>query len=427
MRLCSVTMLVTLLGACSSCKESRPAPELPPQDAQVIDGAADARSDRGAAVDALSDAASPLDDGSTSGWTTLHSESFEQLSIPSTSWRNDERPDDGVFADNGAYFTEQGIAPPVAYRVTQPIGAQGWLTIESYTRDNGTATSDLVRVVSDPAGGTNKVLMISSPRHTDATVIRPTSALPSRYRVSLRVGFASFGDGSGDNGYNDDERAEPWRDASAKTDNGFYWLTILDAVPRPHNNIWIHHHRKVVVDSDNHLPGWWINIWDGSNYTPDGVHPVMMFGLDGTVKGLTDRLELGKPFIAYSNGQWQRENDVGEIRGLDAYKPNTWYRVAIERSGATYTLEVSGDFQFGGQKTYRAEIDAAENCVWHYNRPGEQARSACLDSATWPHTSDAIWPEGAGWPDYFMFGDPHVNYYEGKVYYDDLKLEVPSS
>ena len=34
------------------------------------------------------------------------------------------------------------------------------------------------------------------------------------------------------------------------------------------------------------------------------------------------------------------------------------------------------------------------------------------------------WPEGEWWPEYFMFGDPHVNYYEGQVLYDDVKLEV---
>jgi hypothetical protein len=28
------------------------------------------------------------------------------------------------------------------------------------------------------------------------------------------------------------------------------------------------------------------------------------------------------------------------------------------------------------------------------------------------------------WPDYFMFGDPHTNYYMGEVYYDDVHLEV---
>jgi hypothetical protein len=34
------------------------------------------------------------------------------------------------------------------------------------------------------------------------------------------------------------------------------------------------------------------------------------------------------------------------------------------------------------------------------------------------------WPAGVTWPDWFMFGDPHTNYYEGDVLYDDVRLEV---
>jgi hypothetical protein len=36
------------------------------------------------------------------------------------------------------------------------------------------------------------------------------------------------------------------------------------------------------------------------------------------------------------------------------------------------------------------------------------------------------WPAGATWPDWFMLGDPHANFYAGEVYYDDLRLEVPA-
>lgn len=31
---------------------------------------------------------------------------------------------------------------------------------------------------------------------------------------------------------------------------------------------------------------------------------------------------------------------------------------------------------------------------------------------------------GGKHPDFFMFGDPHNNYYRGSVYYDDIKLEA---
>jgi hypothetical protein len=34
------------------------------------------------------------------------------------------------------------------------------------------------------------------------------------------------------------------------------------------------------------------------------------------------------------------------------------------------------------------------------------------------------WPADGAWPDYFFFGDPHENYYEGEVLYDDVQLET---
>lgn len=38
-----------------------------------------------------------------------------------------------------------------------------------------------------------------------------------------------------------------------------------------------------------------------------------------------------------------------------------------------------------------------------------------------------LWPAGSSWPDYFMLGDPHGNFYVGAVYYDDIRLQVPHS
>ena len=35
------------------------------------------------------------------------------------------------------------------------------------------------------------------------------------------------------------------------------------------------------------------------------------------------------------------------------------------------------------------------------------------------------WPQGSAYPDYFLFGDPHINYYEGTARFDDLKLYLP--
>ena len=76
------------------------------------------------------------------------------------------------------YFRRQGVTPPPAYRATVPFGAAGWLTAESYTRSEGAAFSDRFSVVADPANPANHVLRLASPAHTDATVIRPSQALP---------------------------------------------------------------------------------------------------------------------------------------------------------------------------------------------------------------------------------------------------------
>jgi hypothetical protein len=356
----------------------------------------------------------------TSGWTIAFQEDFEALAAPAITWQAAGPTDDGPYADDGLYFRRQGVTPPPAYRATVPFGASAWLTAESYTRSAGAAFADRFAVVPDPANPSNHALRLASPAHTDATVIRPSQPLPSKYRVSLRVGFADFGDGlSGLNGYRGGETAEPWLPDAATAQNGFYWLAILDSTPRPHNNVWIHHHRKVVMDSDNNVPPW-MEIFDGSAFHLDGRHPLMMFALDGK----SDPHDLyGPPFFSFSAGQWQPS---GAIRAVDSYLPGEWYRASIERDGTRYTLEVQGRFRYGGQTTYRASIDAAASCVWHYDRTPEEANPDCTN----PRFPAALgegypyWPADGSWPDWFMFGDPHENFYMGSVLYDDVRLEI---
>lgn len=357
------------------------------------------------------------------GWAIAAREDFESASIDPGAFAPDPVPDDGPFADAGVYFTSRGVSPPAAFRASQPAGAGRWLTIEAYTRRAGAALAELADVVPDPADPANRVLRIRSRDHTDATVVRPTHALPARYRVSLRVGFPSFGDGMpGLNGYDGGETAGPWWPAEDATrQNGFYWLAILDHVPRPHNNTWIHHQRKIVVDSDNHDPPW-MEVWDGSRFVWSGEHPIMMFALDGR-RHVDAR--SGNAFLSWSAGAWQPS---GAIRAVDAYLPGTWYRLAIERDGPRYTIELSGRFRHGGEQAYRATIDAAARCVWHYPVTAEEATGAagCEDATPLPTlgAEHPRWPAGGVWPDWFMFGDPHANYYEGEVLYDDVTLEV---
>lgn len=367
--------------------------------------------------DAAALASSTTSDGSRGGWVVLHRETFDSP-IPKRIWLPDTRPHGDPYDDNGAYFVSRGISAPAAFRALATFGSDGWLTLDSYSRSQSDSAR-LAQTVSDPAGGPNRVLRVTSPEHTDATIVRPTEPLPSRYRISLSVGFPNFGDGKpGLNGYDGGERAEPWLDRAATEQNGFYWLTILDTVPGPHNNVWIHHHRKVVFDSDNHYPSW-MEIFDGVRFVKSGEHPLMMFVLDGRGSGTSKN---GKPFISYSAGAWQPS---GTIRAVDSYLPGEWYRVSIERQGTLFTMQVQGNFAFGNHRTYRASIDAAKACIFHFNRPNESA-GGCVDNSYDPAVSPnhPHWPSGASYPDYFMFGDPHENYYQGSVHYDDITLEI---
>jgi hypothetical protein len=346
---------------------------------------------------------------------------FETTVLPAPAWAADTYPDSG-FSDNGAFFRADGVTPPTAYRASAPFSQSGWLTVESYSRAQTTSIASLFSVAPDPAGGTNKVLRIASPAHTDATVVRPTQALPDRYRVSLRVGYADFGDGlaSGNNGYDGGETAGPWlpgEDATAE--NGFYWLTILDTVPRPHNNVYIHHHRKVVMDSDNNVPPW-MQIWNGTRFIDSGEMPLMMIAIDG--RGAVDE-HSGKPFVSYAGNTWQPS---GEIRAVNSYRPMTWYRASIERSGDQFTLEVSGNFRYGGMQTYTATHRRRRPLRLALQPPAPRGRQPVRGHGPLPVAASepALWPPDVAWPDYFMFGDPHNNFYEGEVFYDDVRLEV---
>jgi len=330
------------------------------------------------------------------GWHTLYEENFEgQTTVFANgvpSWMLDSFQFTDRFSDGGAYFQAMGVTPPTAFRAEWPFGKDGWLTAAGYSRSNATDLTSLIAIVADPAGGANHVLKIASPVHTDGLVVRPSFALPgTRYRVCLRVGYAAFGDGdpaaSNLNGYLGGERSEPWFNDDSTLQNGFYWLTILDDVPRPHNNVWIHHHRKVVIDSDNNKEAW-TEMWTGTSFQNDGRHPIMMFAYD---RGGVDLDRTGHPLLSWSNGTLQPS---GFVRAVDAYKDNTWYSACIERNPTDFVLTIAGDFKYGGLQTYVGLIPVS-----------------------------AVYRAESGVPDFFMFGDPHNNYYRGQVFYDDLKLE----
>src|SRR5207245_8496379 len=68
------------------------------------------------------------------GWVTESEEDFQSADLGAPEWQPDPVPDDGPFADQGAFFRKQRVVQPQGWRISSPFGRSGWLTRESYTR-----------------------------------------------------------------------------------------------------------------------------------------------------------------------------------------------------------------------------------------------------------------------------------------------------
>lgn len=381
-------------------------------------------------------------------WRLAHHETFD-APFPDPPWVEDHHGPDSPYHvdrydDDGEFFHERGgetfargLAAFRSFRKSFTYGDQGWLTAELYGRDSDRdGVPDSGGRFEGRAGRAHLV----STRHHDGAILRSTRPLPPRYRIEVTVSVIRFGgDGSNGswfesgrfNGYDGDERADPWsfRDddptpRKAVTQNGVYFLCITDYPrPAPHNNVFIHHHRKVVMDTDNNespdavmrgRSDAWSSIWNPGAGRPevDGARYVSMIWLDG--EHPRDPW-TGNRFISWAGERW-----FSEPVFVDKYYPAGSYRFAIERDERGYAMSVTGHFQHGGQRTYRARRDFAETpATWHYNQtPAERVAGPALPAIDG-------WPAEVGYPDHFFFGDPHINFYEGSADFDDVSLYLP--
>ncbi|WP_141575727.1 hypothetical protein [Actinomadura sp. WMMA1423] len=112
--------------------------------------------------------------------------------------------------------------------------------------------------------------------------------------------------------------------------------------------------------------------------------------------------------------------------------PEEPYTFAVERRGGAYTMEMSGVFAHAGRATFRYTRSFVQDGepIWHYNqKPGEYDGRFNADW-TWTGPGGTLvdrdtWPAGSAYPDRFMIGDPHMNFYEGSARVDDIRLYVP--
>ncbi|AUX39007.1 hypothetical protein SOCE26_003890 [Sorangium cellulosum] len=380
-------------------------------------------------------------------WRLVHHETFDTPFQEPAAWTEDTYGPASpyhvdAFDDDGAFFItragetfRQGLRRFRSFRKSFSYGEGGWLTVELYGRDSDRDGVPETGGRFEAAGG--KARLVSA-RHYDGAILRSTRPLPARYRVEVTVSNIDFGGpregrwrhGGKVNGYDGDELADPWRFSNESTTplsatfgNGVYFLCITDyARPAPHNNVLIHHHRKVVMDTDNNFgdTGPWSAVWDPATGRPeqDGARYVSMIWLRGDAFGSPWN---GNRFTSYTPGGWQD----GPIF-VDKYLDREAYVFTVERDGRGYAMSAAGTFHHGGRTTYAARRGFREPPVtWHYNqRPDEYEAPRHNETVTFGETFET-WPEGSAYPDHFFFGDPHINYYEGTAEFDDLKLYLP--
>lgn len=382
-------------------------------------------------------------------WELLHYETFDSLIVEPEEWVEDTYGDTSrwnvdIFDEDGDFFRDKygssafdsALNEFRSFRKSFTYGEDDWLTIELYGRDedkDGQPESGGKIINKD-----GKARLISE-RHTDAAMIRSTQELPEIYRIELTVSNINFGGDKNDdgdwwedgkfNGYDGDEIASPWRKNWALTEwldawheNGLYFLCITDFEnPAPHNNVFWHHHRKVVMDTDN-------NNYDGTSwsyvYNPntsrfeeDGNSFTGLIWLNGENFG--DDF-TGNFFTSWTPAGWQTEE--WNTNFADKYLPDESYTFMIERTPGFITMSVSGRFYYGGDTVYIAKKKIDEfPVVWHYNRHEMYDGSKNEVKKYFGKTIDT-WPADSYYPDYFFCGDPHINYYEGSADYDDIKL-----
>ena len=324
------------------------------------------------------------------------------------SWRANEEIYAGPFSEVGEYFVDEGIVPPDSNRTTVPLGSDGWLVAEIYTRHASPILVDYIDVVPDPSDAANTVLRLASPDHTDGVILRTRDPLPVSYELSYRIGYMSFGGDGPANGYDGGEQSGPWDTPDATDHNGFYWLAVMDTLPVPHNNRWSHHHRKFFIDTwNNRRDEFGINI----------------AGIDGTA---TSDPRFGRDFIAYDGKHWR----TGEgIRPVDHYFSEEWYEVRLRKTETGYQFSISGRFRNQGHGTLSGELDALKTCPFHFRFGPSVSAPAREECAEGPRARVGNklfdpWPAGPEYPDFFMIGDPHINYYEGSLLVDDFVLKA---
>ena len=236
-----------------------------------------------------------------------------------------------------------------------------------------------------------------------------------------------------------DPCAAPWGDVTKE--NGYYLLSIMDyAHPAPHNNIFIHSHRKVGMDTYSVDASWATN-YSVCNPATQELYPYTLSKANGINQIFFDGNSFRDPSFAYNEFVMPTPCGlrVGDVPGATIVAtaelepelmPEETYTIAIERTKDSYVTELTGNFRYIGHTTIRNErpfVDEdGQHSIWHYNQTADEYDGSLNQTLTFEGPfgsfSKDMWPEGSAYPDNFVIGIPHLNYYEGSATIDNLKL-----
>ncbi len=206
--------------------------------------------------------------------------------------------------------------------------------------------------------------MQRSNSYLDSAIIRSTRPLPPRYKISVVAGDIQY-----DLANIAKLPRDPQYSEGPPNENGCYLLSITDALPNEHHtNDWWHQHRKVVIDVDN-------NIW--GNGMP---RPIFMVYFD-----TANKLRSWNGATRAWTSNWRK--------GVQ-YQPGKYYRVEIERTDEAFIFSVSSE---AGALLQQASTPLST--VWH--------------------------ADGEKYPEYFVIGDPHENYYQGLFKIKSIAVSTP--